>query len=104
MEAKVPSNLAAKLSGSDRAAQFSLLPGRRYLSCRLVNLRALVDYVNPREDDFIFATLSFLKQRFSTQAITASTDIIFGEDDATFLFDFSSEGAKVDPAMLLKLN
>lgn len=29
---------------------------------------------------------------------------MFGEDDATFLFDFTSEGAKVDPAMLLKLN
>lgn len=71
MEAKVPSNLAAKLSGSERAAQFSLLPGRRYLSCRLVGLRALVEYVNPHEDDFIFATLSFLKQRFSTQATSA---------------------------------
>lgn len=52
--------------------------------------------------------MSFLKQRFQTQAIPASTEVIFPEEDASMLFDFStSEGGdlgRLDPTMLLKLN
>jgi hypothetical protein len=55
---------------------------------RLVHLKAFVDYVNPKEDEFIYATVSFLRQRFQTQAISASTEIIFSEEDASMLFEF----------------
>jgi len=58
-ESKTPSTLAAKMQGSNRS--FSIEPNRRYLSCRLVHLKALVDHVNPKEDEFIFATVSFLR-------------------------------------------
>lgn len=76
---------------------------------RLVQLRALVDYVTPKEDEFIYATVSFLKQRFQTRAYPAQTEVIFDEDDASFLYDFSSNEieanvVKHDPATLLKLN
>jgi hypothetical protein len=58
-EARTASNLAAKLSGSSR--QFTIEPNKRYLSVRLVHLKAFVDYVNPKEDEFIYATVSFLR-------------------------------------------
>jgi len=73
-----------------------------------VHLKALVDYVNPKEDEFIYATVSFLKQRFQTQAVPASTEVYFSEEDASMLFEFSNtEGGdlgRLDPSMLLKLN
>ena len=78
--------MAAKLSGSDR--QFTIEPNRRYLSVRLVHLKAFVDYVSPKEDEFIYATVSFLRQRFQTKAIPASTEVIFSEEDASMLFEF----------------
>ena len=63
LESKVSSSLAAKIHGSSAPA-FKLEPNRRYLSCRIVGLRALVDFISPREDEFIYATVSFLRQRF----------------------------------------
>ncbi len=63
LESKTPSSLAAKLHGRT-VPSYTLEPNRRYLSVRLVHLRALVDFVNPRDDEFIYATVSFLKQRF----------------------------------------
>ena len=78
--------MAAKLSGSGR--QFTIEPNRRYLSVRLVHLKAFVDYVNPKEDEFIYATVSFLRQRFQTQAVPASTEVLFPEEDASMLFEF----------------
>ena len=66
LDAKTPSSLQAKLAHSTR--QYNLEPNKRYLAVRLVHLKALVDFVNPREDEYIYATVSFLKQRFSTGA------------------------------------
>ena len=75
---------------------------------RLVHLKAFVDYVNPKEDEFIYATVSFLRQRFQTLAIQASTEVIFSEEEASMLFEFqSADGGdlgRLDPSMLLKLN
>ena len=70
LETKTPSSLAAKMHGRTAPA-YTLEPNKRYLSIRMVHLRALVDYVNPRDDEFIYATISFLKQRFQTGALPA---------------------------------
>jgi hypothetical protein len=106
LESKTPSSLAAKMHGRTTPS-YTLEPNKRYLSIRMVHLRALVDYVNPREDEFIYVTISFLKQRFQTGALPAQAEVAFSEDDGSFLFDFSHDEAgvlKFDPAMLLKLN
>ncbi len=58
--------MLAKLAHSTRA--YTLEQGKRYLSCRLVHLKALVDFVNPKEDEFVYATVSFLKHRYATGA------------------------------------
>lgn len=73
---------------------------------RLVHLKAFVDYVNPKEDEFIYATVSFLRQRFQTQAMPNSTEVYFPEEDASMLFEFSNgeTAGLLDPTMLLKLN
>lgn len=60
LEGKTPSSLAAKLhSAGGQEVVFD--PNRRYLHCRLVHLKALVDFISPKEDEFVYATLSFLK-------------------------------------------
>ena len=48
-------------------------------------------------------TVSFLKNRFSTQIVPVSSDPVF---DETFMFEFvgDNEEVKFDPTMLLKLN
>jgi hypothetical protein len=59
--------------------------------------------VNQRDDEYIFITVSFLKNRFSTRQVGVSTDPFF---DETFIFEFQgeNENIKFDPSMLLKLN
>ena len=90
LESKTPSSLAAKLH--DRTLPNYLLePNRRYLSVRLVQLRALVDFLNPRDDEYIYATVSFLKQRYQTGAIPAQSEVLFTEEESSFLFDFAHE-------------
>ena len=78
-------------------------PNKRYMSCSVVRGNAFVDFVNVRPDEQISVTVSFLKNRFSTQIVTASSDPIF---DETFMFEFvgDNEEVKFDPTMLLKLN
>ena len=63
--------------------------------------------MNPKDDEFIYVTVSFLRQRFQTQAVPASTEVYFPEEDASMLFEFNSESGdlgRLDPSMLLKLN
>ena len=81
-------------------------PNKRYLAIRLVSLKALVDFVSPAEDEHIYATVSFLKQRFSTPAYPAQTDIIFTDHESTFLFNITDGElhTKFDPTVLLKLD
>ncbi len=43
-------------------------PNRKYLSVKLVHCRAFVDFINAKEDDYIYMSLSFLRQRFQSQA------------------------------------
>ena len=46
------------------APVYNIEPNRRYLSCRLVSIKALVDFINPTTatpDEYVFATVSFLK-------------------------------------------
>lgn len=73
------------------------------MSLKIVQTKAFIDFMNAREDEYIFITVSFLKQRFQTQAQFAQTDVTF---DETFIFEFAGENdqIKFDPAMLLKLN
>ena len=48
-------------------------------------------------------TVSFLKNRFSTQLVQCTSDPVF---DETFMFEFAgdNEDIKFDSSMLLKLN
>ncbi len=106
LEAKSATSLAAKLAGRAQPA-YHIEPNRRYLSIRLVSVRAMVDFINPKEDEFIYCSISFLKQRFQTQAVAAAAELIFNDDEGSFLFDIddvTSRSAMIDPAMLLKLN
>ena len=45
----------------------ALDPNKRYLCCNLVSGRALVDFVNPRDDEYVSVAVSFLKNRFHTK-------------------------------------
>jgi len=73
------------------------------LSCTVLRGNAFVDFVNVRPDESLSVTVSFLKNRYSTQVVQCSSDPIF---DETFMFEFvgDNEEIKFDPAMLLKLN
>ncbi len=105
MEAKTSTSLAAKMQGRTQPA-FHLEPNRRYLSIRLVSVRALVDFITPKEDEFIYCSISFLRQRFQTPAVAAAAELHFNEEEGGFLFDIdeTSRSAMIDPALLLKLN
>jgi len=78
-------------------------PNKRYMSCTVLRGNAFVDFVNVRPDEHMSVTVSFLKNRFSTQIVPVSSDPIF---DETFMFEFvgDNEEVKFDPTMLLKLN
>jgi hypothetical protein len=52
---------------------------KRYLACKVVGGSAFVDFINPREDEFIFISCSFLNQRFQTQMANACTEPTFNE-------------------------
>lgn len=73
------------------------------MSCTVLRGNAFVDFVNVRPDESLSVTVSFLKNRYSTQVVQCSSDPIF---DETFMFEFvgDNEEIKFDPAMLLKLN
>jgi hypothetical protein len=106
LEAKAATSLAAKISGRPAPA-YHIEPNKRYLSIRVVSIRALVDFLAPKEDEFIYCSLSFLKQRFHTPAVGASAELYFNDDEASFLFnieDLASRTAMIDPSVLLKLN
>lgn len=83
--------------------QENLDPNKRYLSVRILSLKAMVDFVNARDDEYLTVTFSFLKTRYHTKTVQATTDPVF---DETFIFDFIGENdqIKFDPSMLLKLN
>ena len=78
-------------------------PKKRYMSCTVLRGNAFVDFVNVRPDEQMSITVSFLKNRFSTQMVQCTSDPVF---DETFLFEFvgDNEEVKFDPTMLLKLN
>lgn len=66
----------------------SLDPNKRYLSCNIVNARAFVDFVNPRDDEHVSVAISFLKNRFHTKHTRAGCEMAF---DETFIFEFEGE-------------
>lgn len=65
--------------------------------------RAFVDFVNPRDDEYISMAVSFLKNRFHTKHVRASCEVPI---DETFIFEFEGEygTSKFDSSMMLKLN
>mmetsp|Transcript_28845 Transcript_28845/g.21483 ORF Transcript_28845/g.21483 Transcript_28845/m.21483 type:complete len:196 (-) Transcript_28845:1115-1702(-) len=77
-------------------------PNKRYLSVKIVALKAMVDFINPRDDEYLTVTISFLKSRFHSKAVPASTDPVF---DECFLFEVQgeNENARFDASMMLKL-
>jgi len=72
----------------------------------LVSIKALVDYLSPKEEDFIYCSIAFLKQRFQTPAVSAATELYFNEEEGSFLFDIDEHGSRslIDPSLLMKLN
>jgi len=60
LEAKTSSSLAAKIAGKT-SMTYHIEPNKRYLSVRLVSIRALVDFLTPKDDEFIYCSISFLK-------------------------------------------
>ena len=42
--------------------------------------------MNAKEDEYVFVTVQFLRQRFQTQIQFAQVDVNF--DDETFVFEF----------------
>mmetsp|Transcript_5744 Transcript_5744/g.7752 ORF Transcript_5744/g.7752 Transcript_5744/m.7752 type:complete len:109 (-) Transcript_5744:1485-1811(-) len=94
----VPSQRRLNASGAQ-----DLDPNKRYMSCTVLRGNAFVDFVNVRPDEQLSVTVSFLKNRYSTQIVPCSSDPIF---DETFMFEFvgDNEEIKFDPSMLLKLN
>jgi hypothetical protein len=92
-------NSTKKFKGGMKA----LDPNKRYLSCNIVSGRAFVDFVNPRDDEYISMAVSFLKNRFHTKHVRASCDVPV---DETFIFEFEGEygTSKFDSSMMLKLN
>eukprot|EP00350_Pseudokeronopsis_sp_OXSARD2_P006205 CAMPEP_0170549144 /NCGR_PEP_ID=MMETSP0211-20121228/7337_1 /TAXON_ID=311385 /ORGANISM="Pseudokeronopsis sp., Strain OXSARD2" /LENGTH=185 /DNA_ID=CAMNT_0010854999 /DNA_START=109 /DNA_END=666 /DNA_ORIENTATION=+ len=78
-------------------------PNKRYLQVRVVGLKAMVDFINARDDEYLTVSLSFLKSRYHTQAVHATTDPVF---DEIFLFEFvgDNESIKFDSSMMLKLH
>lgn len=78
-------------------------PNKRYLSCNISSGRAFVDFVNPRDDEFISIAVSFLKNRYHTKHTRANCDLYF---DETFIFEFEGENgtSRFDASLMLKLN
>ena len=78
-------------------------PNKRYLSFNLMQARAFVDFVNPRDDEFISIAVSFLKNRFHTRLVKAETDFEFNE---TFIFEFEGDNgtSRFDARLMLELN
>ena len=76
--------------------KLDLDPNKRYLNCSVVRGSAFTDFVNVRSDDYLSVTVSFLKNRFSTQSVLCSTEPVF---DESFMFDFigENEEARFDP-------
>jgi len=60
--------------------------------------------VNPRDDEYISITVSFLKNRYHTKHQRACCEFNF---DETFIFEFEAENGasgKFDSSLMLKLN
>jgi len=81
----------------------NLDPNKRYMGVHLVKGTCFADFVNPRDDEHLQVTASFLKNRFHSKIVPVSTDPVF---DDTFMFEFVGENDKIrfDASMLLKLN
>ena len=96
----LPAIAPSKRKAMERA---DLDPNKKYLSCTILKGNAFVDFVNVRPDEYLSVTVSFLKNRFSTQQVLCSTDPVF---DETFMFEFVGDNEQImfDPQMLLKLN
>ena len=73
---------------------------KRYLACHIVSGRSFVDFVNPRDDEYVSIAISFLKNRYHTKHIRASCDLLF---DETFIFEFEGEhgNSKFDTSLML---
>lgn len=78
-------------------------PNKRYLSCNISSARAFVDFVNPRDDEYIQIAVSFLRSRYLTRQVRANSDLEFNE---TFVFEFETEQgqSRLDADKLLWLN
>jgi hypothetical protein len=66
----------------------SLDPNKRYISLHLVQGSAFVAFVNPRDDEYISISVSFLKNRFHSKHVRAGCE--FGLDES-FIFEFEGD-------------
>ena len=71
-------------------------PNKRYLAIKITKGSAFVDYIHPREDEYLKISVSFLDHRYSSELIPCSTDPVFD-------LSISFEVPGIDPLSLLNL-
>ena len=57
-----------------------------------------MDFINPREDEWLLVTVSFLKGRSTSKPVLASTDPLFNHEA---LFEF--EKPREDPQSMVRM-
>lgn len=77
---------AARTSQPTRASRVrSFDPNKRHIQCQIVNGRAFVDFVNPRDDEYVSLSISFMRNRYHTKKVRAGCELEFNE---TFILEF----------------
>ena len=87
-----------KTAGREVAEHEEVDPKKRYLSVQVQKGAAFVDFINPREDEWLLVTVSFLKGRSTSKPVLASTDPLFNHEA---LFEF--EKPREDPTSMVRM-
>lgn len=88
-------------SRASRLKQFD--PNKRHIQCQIVNGRAFVDFVNPRDDEYVSLSISFMRNRYHTKKVRAGCELEFNE---TFILEFEGQSGNVkfDASKMIQLN
>lgn len=84
-----------KAVGRDVAHKELLDKKKKYVICKINKGASFVDFVSPKEDEYLKVSVSFLDQRYSSDPVPATTDPVF---DFTVSLEIPSF---LDPASLL---
>ena len=84
-----------KTAGRDIVHKELLDKNKKYIICKINKGASFVDFVSPKEDEYLKVCISFLDQRYKSNPVLASTDPAF---DFTVSFEIPSH---LDPASLV---